>query len=144
MGDERVEARLRNGPLDHHRSARWNHNRLIADGMIGRIAVDVDIAEDGADDMEGRNLRRPGVDDGQADEPPGFGREWRVFVLVGIAIEDYVVRNSIAHVHQEHCDKNHTSGTAGPCCCSSRADAKKVRFASSMLAWTSAALVISA
>ncbi len=60
--------------------------------MVGRVAIDVGIAEDCADDMEGREQCRPCVHDEDANALSRLCHQWTVFILVGVAIEHHVVR----------------------------------------------------
>jgi hypothetical protein len=53
VSDKGVESCLWNGEFYDHTTARRNRNGLVADHMVGRIAISIGIAEDGTDDMEG-------------------------------------------------------------------------------------------
>jgi hypothetical protein len=53
VGDEGVQSGLWHGEFYDHSTAGRDRNSLVADHMVGRIAIDVSVAEDGPDDMEG-------------------------------------------------------------------------------------------
>src|SRR5579884_713008 len=94
VGDEWIEAGLWDRQFHYHAAAGWNGDGLVADLMVGRVAIGIGVAEDGPDHMEGREESRPGVDDEDADALPRLRRQRGCLILVDVAVENDIVGNA--------------------------------------------------